>query len=98
VVLVTAPGSSISWVLNGMKPGLAGRVACTNQVLKDIAAARKGVAVVDLASYVCPPGKECLQEIDGKNLRPDGLHFTGPGGQLIASWLIPQVLASAEPG
>ncbi len=98
VVLVTAPGSSISWVLAKMKPGLAGRVACTNQVLKDIAAARNGVSVVDLASYVCPPGKECRQEIDGKDLRPDGLHFTGPGGALIAAWLIPQVFASAEPG
>ena len=38
VVLLTAPGSSLSWVLERVKPGMAERVACTNQQLRDIAA------------------------------------------------------------
>jgi len=98
VVLVTAPGSSLSWVVERVKPGMDERVACTNQVLADIAQARAGVEVVDLASFVCPPGHECQTHIDGVDLRPDGRHFEGDGARLVNEWLMPRVVAAARSG
>jgi hypothetical protein len=96
VILLTAPGTSLSWVLDRVKPGMPERVACTNQVLRDIADATPGVHVIDLASYICPPGQECKTEIDGVDLREDGLHFKGPGARAVNNWLIPQVTAIAD--
>ena len=96
VILVTAPGTSLSWVLERVKPGMPARVACTNKVLRDIARDTPGVSVIDLASYICPPGKPCLQDIDGANLREDGLHFQGDGARAVNNWLIPQVTAIAQ--
>jgi peptidoglycan/LPS O-acetylase OafA/YrhL len=99
VVLLTAPGSTLSWVVDRVKPGMAERVACSNQQLVDIATQRKGVSVVDLASFVCPPTQtKCLEKVDGADLRPDGLHFTGPGAAYVAQWLVPRILSSIEPG
>jgi peptidoglycan/LPS O-acetylase OafA/YrhL len=95
VVLATAPGTSLPWVLERVEPGMPERVACSNQVLRDLADDTPGVAVVDLASYICPPGRDCLTEIDGVDLREDGLHFQGDGARAVNNWLIPQVTAIA---
>ncbi|HWJ63467.1 MAG TPA: acyltransferase family protein [Acidimicrobiales bacterium] len=96
VILLTAPGTSLSWVLDSVEPGMPERVACTNQVLYDLADATPGVSVIDLASYICPPGEACKTEIDGVDLREDGLHFKGPGARAVNNWLIPQVTAIAQ--
>ncbi len=92
VVLVTAPGSSVSWVLERVEPGMAERVACTNQVLADVATEAPGVGLVDLASMVCPQPDRCLDRLDGADLRPDTLHFQGPGAAVVNRWLVPRVL------
>ncbi|MCU1370923.1 MAG: acyltransferase family protein [Ilumatobacteraceae bacterium] len=96
VILLTAPGTSISWVLERVPPGMPERVACTNQVLYDLAEDTPGVSVIDLASYICPPKEACKTEIDGSDLREDGLHFKGPGARAVNNWLIPQVIAIAD--
>ncbi|WP_426574104.1 acyltransferase family protein [Aquihabitans sp. McL0605] len=96
VVLVSAPGTTLSWVLERARPGMPARVRCVNQVLRDIAKATPGVHVIDLASYVCPSDDRCLTEIDGADLRPDGQHFEGPGAAAVNNWLIPQVTAIAQ--
>jgi peptidoglycan/LPS O-acetylase OafA/YrhL len=96
VILLTAPGTSVSWVLNGVEPGMPERVACSNQLLYDLADDTPGVFVIDLASYICPPGEPCKKEIDGSNLREDGLHFKGPGARAVNNWLIPQVTAIVQ--
>lgn len=96
VVLVTAPGTSLSWVKERVAPGMDERVRCTNQVLRDIAADTPGVATVDLAGYICPPGEACKTEIDGADLREDGLHFQGDGARVVNAWLIPRVLAAGR--
>jgi hypothetical protein len=44
--------------------------------------------------FVCPHGPLCREQIDGQILRPDGVHFDGPGGQIVARWLLG---AMAEP-
>lgn len=93
VVLLTAPGTSLPWVLERVEPGMPERVACTNQILSDVADDTPGVTVIDLASYICPPGEPCKTEIDGVDLREDGLHFQGAGARAVNNWLIPQVTA-----
>ena len=98
VVLVTAPGTTLSWVLERVEPGMAERVACSNALLADVAASRPGVSVVDLASFVCPPGERCLERIDGADLRPDGLHFQDEGAAAVNRWLVPRALAAAGLG
>ena len=49
---------------------------------------------VDLFSYVCPQGK-CREQQDGVTLRPDGVHYTGAGANIVARWLIDQARQSS---
>ena len=95
VVLVTAPGTSLPWVLDRVAPGMDERVRCTNHVLEELARDTPGVSVVDLASHICPPGRECLTHLDGADLRPDGLHFQDEGAAVVNRWLVPKVLEAA---
>jgi hypothetical protein len=56
-----------------------------------IAAVAAGARIVDLFALVCPHGK-CRATLDGVVLRPDGLHYAGPGGVLVAQWLMDEAL------
>ena len=94
VVLVTAPGSSLSWLVERVEPGMDERVACTNALLNDVAQDVSGTTVVDFASFICPPGQKCKESVEGVNLRVDGLHFEGEGAAYANRWLIPRVLES----
>jgi peptidoglycan/LPS O-acetylase OafA/YrhL len=62
---------------------------CDNRLRRSLAAAN-GAQLVDLFEYICPHGK-CRTKQDGKTLRPDGLHYDGPGGEIVARWLLDQV-------
>ncbi|HEX4493525.1 MAG TPA: acyltransferase family protein [Acidimicrobiia bacterium] len=61
---------------------------CNNRLLARAARAT-GASLIDLFHYVCPDGT-CRTKLHGVTLRPDGLHYSGPGGQLIARWLLDQ--------
>jgi peptidoglycan/LPS O-acetylase OafA/YrhL len=56
------------------------------------------VVLVDLASYVCPGGEDDDFAIDGVLLREDGAHFTPEGADIVARWLIPQIIAAVPEG
>jgi len=62
---------------------------CDNELRRQVAA-ETGAQLVDLFAYTCPHG-QCRQQQNGITLRPDGLHYTGPGGQIVAQWLLDQV-------
>ncbi len=64
---------------------------CTNAATRAFASTHPQVGFVDLAHYVCPIQGQCHNEIDGTTLRPDGVHYKGPGARLIARWLLPQL-------
>jgi peptidoglycan/LPS O-acetylase OafA/YrhL/lysophospholipase L1-like esterase len=70
------------------------RVGCFNDVVRAVAEEDPAVEVLDLAGFVCPDGV-CRGEVDGERIRPDGLHFTGPGGQTVSAWVAEQVRVAA---
>jgi hypothetical protein len=67
------------------------RVDCMNAVFRRVAASNPEVALVDLAGFVCPRRDSCRERIGGATLRPDGIHYDGPGGSALARWLVPQL-------
>jgi lysophospholipase L1-like esterase len=90
VLLLTAPGSDLAWVVDRVEPGMAERVACSNEQLRDLADRVPGVQIADLEALICPGGP-CPDQLDGVDLRPDGLHFEGDGALLVNRWLVEQV-------
>jgi hypothetical protein len=66
-----------------------GHTDCENRVRHTVAEKTK-VQLIDLQGYICPQG-HCREKLDGETLRPDGEHYTGPGGHLVAKWLFEQV-------
>jgi hypothetical protein len=47
--------------------------------------------LIDLSSFVCPDASTCTDIVGGITLRPDGLHYEGPGADVVARWLLDQV-------
>ena len=68
---------------------------CLNRALLQAAAATK-TSVLDVEGFVCPRG-HCQDELDGQILRPDGFHYTGPGGVIVARWLLTQITQPPVP-
>jgi peptidoglycan/LPS O-acetylase OafA/YrhL len=62
---------------------------CDNRIRRAVAS-ETGAQLVDLFGYTCPQG-QCRGQQNGVNLRPDGLHYQGPGGVIVARWLLDQV-------
>ena len=67
-------------------------IDCTNRLRRTVAA-RTDTKIVDLFEYICPHGN-CRGSQDGVTLRPDGQHYTGPGAEIVAQWLLDQVRSS----
>jgi peptidoglycan/LPS O-acetylase OafA/YrhL len=67
-------------------------VDCLNRVYRTVVARTPGVSLVDLGAHICPERAACRTEEDGIVLRPDGLHFDGPSGTLVGSWLVDRSL------
>ncbi|MDI1446127.1 acyltransferase family protein [Polyangium sp. 6x1] len=72
------------------KPELKGQVACFNRLIEKAAERDQRIRVLDLAERLCPGGP-CALESQGEPIRPDGMHFGGPGAKEIARWVIEQV-------
>jgi peptidoglycan/LPS O-acetylase OafA/YrhL len=62
---------------------------CENNLRRAVADAT-GAQLVDLFGFVCPDG-QCRSKLNGVTLRPDGLHYEGPGAAVVAKWLRDQV-------
>ncbi len=69
------------------------RIDRVNEIVLPIADAA-GATVVDYpAEFLGPNGGE-----DSTDLRDDGVHLTDRGQELVAEWLVPQLIAAASPG
>jgi peptidoglycan/LPS O-acetylase OafA/YrhL len=80
VVLTAYPGSQ--W----QTPTIDDDVDCYNGMLRDVAT-RVGVEVLDVNVYLCP-NRQCTLVSHGEPVRPDGLHFDGPGAEEAAHWVL----------
>jgi hypothetical protein len=71
-------------------------IAWFNGVLRAAAAkAGPSVKVVDYGQYICPNGVN-RPEIDGVQMRYDGVHLTHEGAQMVWRWLAPQLPTRAR--
>lgn len=82
-------------------PDLDARLARYNEVLAG-EVERAGGTVVDLADRLCPGG-EAVREVDGAEVRPDGVHLDRAGARAVWPWLAEQLrtavrTAAADPG
>jgi len=65
---------------------------CTNRDYQAaVTAAAPNARAVDLRSFICPTGPDCIEQVDGVSLRPDGIHYEGPGADIVARWLLSQL-------
>jgi hypothetical protein len=73
------------------------RTDCVNSVYRDAAAAHPDtVRILPIDDWTCPPpGKQCVEMVDGVNLREDGIHYRGPGEDVAARWAVPQLFVPA---
>jgi hypothetical protein len=107
--LVTSAGSNLVFLTapctnEGEQPDGApwpeddpARVAVYNKLVRQVAAAHPQTdSVVDLNAAVCPKGK-FASSVDGVPMRrPDGVHFTLPGGVALVPKLMPAIVASGR--
>ncbi|MEZ5141232.1 MAG: acyltransferase [Acidimicrobiales bacterium] len=74
------------------------RTDCINEVYRQAAEARPAsqVRVLPLGEWTCPPATkpECVSEVDGVNLREDGVHYEHAGADLASRWIVGQVYGS----
>jgi len=66
------------------------RVACQNRVRRDVAAATPA-RLLDLEAALCGADGVCQRLHGDVLLRPDGMHFEGPGARWAANWLLDRV-------
>jgi peptidoglycan/LPS O-acetylase OafA/YrhL len=71
--------------------------ACKNQSIR-AAAQAGGASVLDLNAWACKDAGDCKRHVtlaDGSEveLRPDGMHYSGPGAIAPSEWIIKQLTA-----
>ena len=94
VVLVTIVSTSDT---SFFPPPWNENIACYNDGLRAVAK-KTGAELLDLDADLCPDGA-CVTQEDGAPVRPDGLHFNGIGGLVVAHRLVTDALdlAGVEP-
>lgn len=96
VVIGTVARTSVNNIIH--IPDSDQRIACANAQLKSVVDELPGTHLLDMDEFVCPdPSAPCREEIDGDEIRPDGLHYgKGPAGLAVADWVVGQVLERAD--
>jgi peptidoglycan/LPS O-acetylase OafA/YrhL len=67
-----------------------------NRLLREVVAERPNARLLDLSTVLCPSGAY-LDEIDGRQLRYDGVHVTPYGADVVMKWLTDQLDGYLEP-
>ncbi|MDQ1430653.1 MAG: hypothetical protein QOF40_1255, partial [Actinomycetota bacterium] len=74
------------------------RVDRINSLYRDFLKAHPGrYTIIDLNKFVSPGGK-FTDELNGVQIRGDGVHFTGDGQVMVDNWLAPQLRDVANGG
>jgi peptidoglycan/LPS O-acetylase OafA/YrhL len=87
VDVLTARGATVVWLTSPQVANIPSRVDRLNQLVEELPGLRPGkVVVLDYAKYLDSTGRD-------KELRPDGIHLSGPSAiQVAKDWLIPQLV------
>ncbi|CAN5542628.1 acyltransferase family protein [soil metagenome] len=94
-VAVVAPAYTAPVMNAGAAEAGVERTDCVNDMNRMVAAADPRAAYIDLNHFVCPDGlRSCKAEIDGVELRPDGVHYDGEGARLVGRWILEQARAA----
>ncbi|HEY4375958.1 MAG TPA: acyltransferase family protein, partial [Acidimicrobiales bacterium] len=93
VVWVTRAITHPGWGFVAPPPDQDARNARFNQIIRQLAASRPDVHVIDLATYLADRPDKPLET---SKLRPDGVHFSPAAARSLADWLGPQLLTAAE--
>ena len=59
---------------------------------------RAGAATIDLSDRLCPDGRFVNRLLGVDDIRPDGLHFSDPGADVVSGWLGPQLMRTGAAG
>jgi peptidoglycan/LPS O-acetylase OafA/YrhL len=65
---------------------------CQNKVYDDVVKTKPRARILPIDSFVCPTRGTCAQQMDGINLRDDGVHYTGDAAKFMARWVTGQML------
>ena len=82
VAITTYPPS----VQDERRPRARRQVDCVNDLRRAVATAT-GAQLIDVAGWVCPEHRACRTQAGTVVLRPDSVHFSGPGAEVVASWI-----------
>ncbi|MCB1255660.1 MAG: acyltransferase [Microthrixaceae bacterium] len=67
------------------------RTDCLNKTIAEVTSNNPKAASFPLDKWMCPDRDTCRVEEDGVTLRPDGLHFQGPGAVVASRWILGQI-------
>jgi peptidoglycan/LPS O-acetylase OafA/YrhL len=74
------------------------RVDAWNRLVREVAARHpESITLVDFGAHVSP-GTEYVRDVDGVQVRSDGVHITPSGAHWLAPWLLPQLAAIGRGG
>ena len=96
VVLTTAAYSRF-FASEAFNQGIQRATRCSNTIVRQYAASHRTVGFIDLNRFVCPDGTTCLTQLDGSELRSDGVHYRGRGAQIVAAWMLTKIGIDAHP-
>lgn len=100
VDLLGATGATVALLTrarstNGFRPADSDQMtACMNATIRE-AAQESGAPLLDMSAFQCPDDN-CVETYDGEPVRPDSVHYAGPGGVLVARWLANEVVKLAR--
>jgi hypothetical protein len=86
-----ADGSGVAQVRNDPE-----RQAALNDIIQQVAAER-GAKIFDLRGLLCPSG-EYTEQLEGVDMRYDGVHLTPEGAAVVWRWLVSQIGQVLPPG
>jgi peptidoglycan/LPS O-acetylase OafA/YrhL len=71
-------------------------VDCINDSIRKVASAVRTIHVLEFGAHVCP-NHECARELNGKTIRPDGVHYDIDGARELSRWILDQIGAPEPP-
>lgn len=71
-------------------------IDCINKSIRKVASSVPKIHVIEFGAHVCP-SHECVRDLDGKTIRPDGVHYDIDGARDLSRWVLDQVGAPEPP-